>query len=97
MNRNLTILFLTLLIFISCKNQKNELYEVGFWKHYDGFRIGDVINFDTGHCKIQNDTIYKNEKPVAILIKIENRFFTGDKFLHIKDLTTDRKGIYIGK
>lgn len=96
-NSKSLLLFLTLLIFLSCNDHKNELYEAGFWKHYDGFRIGDAINFDSGHCQIQNDTIYKNEKPVAILIKIENRFFTGDKFLHIKDLTTNEKGIYIGK
>lgn len=91
------LLLFSLLIFISCYHQKNKLYEVGFWKHYDGFRIGDAINFDTENYNIQNDTIYKNEKPVALLIKIENRFFTGDKFLHIKDVTTNKKGIYIGK
>ena len=39
--------------------------------------------------------LYDNKKPVAIFVKGENRIYTGDKILFIKDIKTNRTGEYI--
>ena len=89
--------FLILIFFAICKDRNKQLNEVGFWKYYDGFYIGDFLEFKNQLIKNQNDTIYYSQIPVALILKIENRFFTGDKLLHFKDIATDKKGIYISK
>ncbi len=39
------------------------------WKHYSGdFFGGDVLNFKYYHLK--KDTLYKGEKPIAIVVSI---------------------------
>jgi len=46
---------------------------------------------------ISRDTILINEVPFAIFVKIENRILVGDKLLHIKDIKTNKIGIYVEK
>ena len=66
------------------------------WKFRDGYSIGDVFNIDNNYTKIINDTIYQNEKPIAIFVKFERRFFA-DNVLTIKNLTENKIGKYCEK
>ena len=92
------ISFLTLFLFIfSCKNQDEQLKDVGFWKYSEGFNIGDIIDFNSNLNKVGNDTIYRNGVPLARFLEVENRFFSGDKVLYIQSLTSDEAGVYVSK
>lgn len=91
------MIFAFLLHFISCKDQKAQLIEGKFWKYSDGFYVGDLLDFKQNTNIIQNDTLYKNEIPVALVIKIENRILSRDKVLHIQDLLGNEKGFYVEK
>lgn len=86
-----------LCVMTSCQNRENELQEVGFWKYSDGFYIGDVLDFNKSVNHLNQDTIYQNDTPKAILVNIETRILSGDKCLHIKDPVTSKKGTYVSK
>src|SRR5690554_1852407 len=86
-----------LFLIIACNNDNKQLKEVVFWKYSDGFYIGDYVDFNSKSIKIQNDTIYKIETPIALIIKIKNRTILGDKLLYIKDIASSKEGIYVGK
>ncbi len=91
------MIFAFLLHFISCKDQKTQLTEGEFWKYSSGFYIGDLLDFKQNTNIIQNDTLYRNNVPVALVIKIENRILSRDKVLHIQDLLGNEKGFYVEK
>lgn len=55
------------------------------------------MDFKEGLNQIREDTIYKNETPVALFDKIENRILSNDKVLHIKSLSKKEKGRYVEK
>lgn len=81
----------------SLKNKEAQLKEIQNWKYAGGYHLGDFLNFQSPLITIINDTIYDNIKPVAIFVKVENRIYTGDKILFIKDIKTNRTGEYIAK
>lgn len=86
-----------LFLIIACNNDNKQLKEVGFWKYSDGFYIGDYIDFNSKSIKIQNDTIYKVEAPIALIIKIKDRTILGNKLLHIQDIASNKEGVYVEK
>jgi len=86
-----------LCLIVACTNENKQLKEATFWKYSDGFYIGDYVDFNSKSIKIQNDTIYKIETPIALIIKIKNRTILGDKLLYIKDIASSKEGIYVGK
>jgi hypothetical protein len=89
------IIISLLTFFVSC-NQKKNIGENKMWKFRGGYSIGDVFRIGNNYSKINNDTIYQNEKPVAIVVNFERRVF-GDNILTIKSLTENRIGEYCEK
>lgn len=81
----------------SCSNNGIYFDEGKVFKYSEGYHIGDIIDFYNSSIIINNDTIYINETPVALLLKIENRWLIGDKVLHIQQLNGNEKGRYIEK
>lgn len=89
--------FVLMLLVLSCKNQEEQLKDVGFWKYSEGFHIGDLMDPKDDLLEIKDDTIFSNDFPVARFLEIENRFFSGDKVLYIQSLTSDEAGVYVSK
>lgn len=85
--------FLSLVIFItiivSCNSTENT-----FWKYRNGYYIGDVFKFGK-YYKIKNDTIYNNQIPKAVIIKIKTRI--SDKLMMLKEINGDSIGYYCSK
>lgn len=79
--------------FSSCKGEKLEVE--GFWKYSEGFYIGDVLDFKVKHLEIRKDTVFRNNRPVAQIQKIENNFFV--KRLYIKSINSNVTGVYVEK
>ncbi|MBA5793200.1 hypothetical protein H1R17_08475 [Flavobacterium sp. xlx-214] len=98
MNKKI-IYLLTIILFtmISCNDKIIYLDDDSSFKYSEGFHLNDVITFSVNDYYLQNDTIYQNQKPVALLIKIEQRYLIGDIVLHIKDLQSNNIGRYIEK
>ena len=96
-NINIYLLLVLLYFTTSCQDRDAQLKDVGFWKYSDGIYIGDALIFKSGSYKIQGDTIFKNNVPIALFDKIENRSLIGDKLLYIKDLKDNEIGVYISK
>jgi hypothetical protein len=68
------------------------LQKYSFWKFYEGYPIlGDFPNFTNEDYKIQNDTIFRNSIPRALLISIEL------SKLNIKSLDGKEYCIYTNK
>jgi len=93
-NYLLTIILFTM---ISCTDRIIYLDDDSSFKYSEGFHLNDVITFSVSDYYLLKDTIYQNQKPVALLIKIEQRYLIGDKVLYIKDLQSSNTGRYIEK
>lgn len=85
----IVILFLTLISF-SC-NKIEDTY----WKHLNGYYIGDFLNFDSNAFSITNDTIIFQSKPVAVIIEYNLRIT--DRVLVIRQINDTTKGYYCSK
>lgn len=85
----LTFLFLT-----SCLSDK-QLKE-SWWKYGEGYSIGDVLNFKI--YELRNDTLFLDNTPKALIIERKESIlgFT-DREVTIKDLTSNKTGIYYQK
>lgn len=81
---------------LSCSNTNDKLKE-GFWKHAEGFYIGDIIDFKNKSIQIKNDTIFKNDTAIARIEKLESRWLAGDKVLHIKAIPSGKSARYVEK
>ena len=80
---------------ISCTD-KESFVENKNWKYSNGYWFGDFIFFEKKTSRIFNDTLFINEKPFAIIDKIEKRFFA-DNILNLRSLTENKIGRYCEK
>lgn len=80
------------------KDTKDNTYIYSHnWKSCGGYSIGDWISFDsTRYYKIYNDTLYKQEQAVALVVNIDKKLF-GDNTLEIKAIKTGELGSYCEK
>lgn len=69
-------------------NEEIENYQ---WKYGEGYHIGDVLLLDNHNLK--GDTIYKDDKPVAVITNSGGMFWESPD-LEIKDLKTEQSGTY---
>lgn len=96
-NLKIVLSFVIILVLISCKNQDEQLKDVGFWKYSEGFHIGDAMDPKDDILEVKNDTLFRNHFPIARFLKLENRILSGDKVLYIQSLTSDEVGVYVSK
>lgn len=89
--KKIFVVFLILLV--SCKN---ESLINGKWKHQDGYRIADWLDFEE-NVEVRNDTVFQNSKPIAKFINVRVAFFGIPAKLEIADLKTNETGVYVGK
>lgn len=88
-------LFLIPMILLGCGRMNNEEIKQSWWKYGEGFHIGDALRLDDDELKM--DTIFSNNKPVAIIISCKKRFPQNDAVMKIQSLETGEKGTYFEK
>ena len=66
------------------------------YKFYSGDPIGDVFLFEPGGDCIKGDTIFNNNKPKGILIRVKKRL-DGKLFITVKSMKSDEEATYINK
>lgn len=84
-----------LYLFQHFKDSTNNKYVTDHeWKAGGGYNPGDWLSFDSSkYYKVQNDSLFKRDTAVAIIINIDKPIF-GDTELLIKSLKTGRLGTY---
>lgn len=93
----ISIVILVLILFYIFPNKSPFNKPDNFWKAGDNPVFGDVLHISKEGNNFRNDTIFTNEIPVAIVIKIEDRFWSGDRVLTIKNIKTGETGTYYEK
>ncbi|HEX8576330.1 MAG TPA: hypothetical protein VF677_08560 [Flavobacterium sp.] len=69
-----------------------------FWKPSGGKAVfGDVVQFSNDANDFRNDTLFKGRIPIAIVLEMENRFFSGDRVMTVKNIKTGEIGTYCEK
>lgn len=91
--RNTLLLFMMVIFFLSCKNEKSINEK---WKYQQGYHLGDWLDFEK-NARIKNDTIYQKDSAFAKFLKIEPGYFGNATKLHLEDLKTNKIGIYVAK
>ena len=80
------------IITIGCRNVNPK----GFYKFYEGDPIGDALYFEQQKHYLVNDTIFFKETPIGILVSTKRRL-VGDRFITVKELSSNRRATYISK
>jgi len=68
-----------------------------FWKARENPVCGDILYLSKERNNFKNDTIFKGEIPVAVVIEIQNRFWAGDRIMTLKNIKTREIGTYAEK
>lgn len=76
----------------SCKT-RSEYVKQHNWKSGPGFYIGDFLYFNSNYFKTSNDTIYKQDTAIALIIDIDRI----EKELKIESIKNKEIGIYYEK
>ena len=62
------IIVLFLFALLGCESREEKIER--HWKFMEGFHFGDFLSFEHQNLKVKNDTIYKNSKPLAVIIEL---------------------------
>ena len=92
----LLISFLIISVLSSC-SLDNSFVEKHNWKYEEGFYIGDFVSFDGKRLRLDNDTIYKFDTLVAVIVKTDKRYFNLRSTIEIESIQNRKKGFYIEK
>ena len=83
---------LGLLFLIGYDHMKNEEIKKSGWKYGSGYHISDFLRFDDNNLK--GDTIYRSNKPIAVIIYCGKGMFRNSAILELESLATGESGIY---
>jgi hypothetical protein len=83
------------LIMGSCSRLSNNEIKKSWWLYGSGHNIGDALRFENDDLK--GDTIYSNDKPIAIILSCGKGMFRKTAILEIKDIKTGEEGTYHDK
>ena len=88
---------------VSCKSRiSNEKLSEQWWKHSDGFYVGDFLEFSTEKPNnlteqwISGDTLYEGNLPISLIVKTETRL-EASMSLEIESIETGELGHYCAK
>ena len=81
-----------LLILSSCNPIDDHSLKGCWWKYGGGFRTSDVFMFDGSNIK--GDTIFRKDKPTAIIRYCGDRYFANGLILEIQSIETEEFGTY---
>ena len=89
------LFFAGLLCMVSCSKTNEEIITSHKWKHGSGYPVaGDWIDLSNGTV-FSNDTIYKNNNPVAVVDSISTYY--NEYRLYLKSLSDNKSGTYAEK
>ena len=71
---------------------ENKEIKKSWWKYGSGYHIGDALRFDENNLK--GDTLYSDNKPLAVVSSCGKGLFRKTSVLKIKDLETGKVGTY---
>ena len=80
----------------SDKNSGIELSKVP-WKYGEGLNVGDWLDFGPGVYKMRRDTIFENNRPIAVVLNIKRGSFGDDDEMEIVSINGKERGIYHSK
>ena len=80
----------------SDKNSGIELSKVP-WKYGEGLNVGDWLDFGPGVYTMQHDTIFENNRPIAVVLSIKRGSFGDDDEMEIVSINGKERGIYHSK
>ncbi len=83
------------LLITGCGRMDNEEIKKSWWKYGSGYHISDRLDFNDRNLK--GDTIYSNNKPIAIILSCDKGIFRSTAVLELKELTTGEIGTYLEK
>lgn len=91
-------LFITLFFLALCSCESREEKINSNWKYAGGYHIGDFLSFKHQNLKIQNDTIYKDSTPLAVIVELKTNYLPGtENKLTLKDIKSGALGMYTDK
>ncbi|WP_447636911.1 hypothetical protein [Flavobacterium microcysteis] len=91
-------LFIILFFLALCGCESREEKIKSNWKYAGGYHIGDFLSFEHQNLKIQNDTIYKDSKPFAVIVELKSALLPGiENKLLLEDIKSGELGIYTDK
>ena len=95
-NRTILGIFFTAVVLTSCSSRmSNEEMKQSWWLYGSGFRIKDTLRFDDTNLK--GDTIYLENKAVAIIKYCGKEMLFSCATLKIKSIETGQYGTYFEK
>lgn len=90
------IIVLFLFALLGCESREEKIERN--WKFMEGFHFGDFLSFEHQNLKVKNDIIYKNSKPLAVIIELKTDYRPGtENKLILKDIQTGKLGTYTDK
>jgi len=92
---SIVIVVLILLYIFPNKSPLNN--PEGFWKADEKSVIGDAFHLSKEDKNFRNDTIFARQIPVGIVVDLENRFWSGDRMMTVKNIKTGEVGTYYEK
>jgi hypothetical protein len=94
MNKLLFLLIISCLF--SCAKSNEEIVASHEWKFGEGAHdLGDWVNFTGKNIKLQNDTIFKDNKPTALIDSVYHNY--DHYMLVVRSIKTGQKGLYFEK
>ena len=84
-----------LLLLTGCGRMDDEKIKESWWKYGSGYHIGDALRFD--HNNLKGDTIYRNDKPIAIITYCGKGMFRNSAILEVESIATGESGTYHDK
>jgi hypothetical protein len=75
------------------KDIERDVREVQ-WKYGEGLNVGDWLDFASDAYRIQSDTIFANDTPIAVVLSIERGWLGDDDEMEIVSINGNEKGIY---
>lgn len=94
-----TIALFVSLFFMSC-NMRDDDIKNDMWKYCGGTRLNeldDFVEFTNTNYGLKNDTIFKNDKPVAKIIETKISLFGSGSKIIVESFLTKKQSTYCGK
>lgn len=84
-----------MVLLVGCSRLSNDEIKKSWWLYGSGYHLSDGLEFNETNLK--GDTIYRNGKPIALILWCGKGLFRRSAILEIKDLKSGDTGIYHDK
>ena len=92
MYRVLFYFIIGILVLTGCGGVDHKILKKSWWKYGSGYHIGGRLTFTNNN--LRGDTIYFENKPIALITFCGKGAFRSSAILEIEDLRTRKSGTY---